>query len=120
MLTSVAGSPTGAARKTNRLTIAKIVAFAAIPIPTDTTTANTTPGAPTIRLTTYLKSRLHPAMSPPMPMSRIKAALRDTTTHTRIYDRSPKKFLDVSRVRRSDRDLQNDWSRSILSRKGGS
>src|SRR5580698_6113093 len=90
MLTNVAGSPTGAARNTNRLTIAKIVAFAATPIPIDITTTATIPGAPTNLRTTYLKSRTHPAIPTPELSPRI-----GTATHTTTYDSRSQMFPDA-------------------------
>ena len=56
--------PTGAALNTNRLTIAKIVAFAAIPSPIDTITASTNTGAFTSRRNVGLISASHAVIAP--------------------------------------------------------
>ena len=53
---SVQGLPTGAGRRTNRLTMEKMVAFAAMPRPIETTTARTKPGELARRRKVYVKS----------------------------------------------------------------
>ena len=45
MVTSVAGSPTGAGLRMNLLTMEKMVAFAAMPSPMERTMTKTRPGA---------------------------------------------------------------------------
>ena len=54
---SVEGSPTGAGRNTNRLTIAKIVAFAPIPSPIETTATSVIAGFFASVRTAYRRSR---------------------------------------------------------------
>jgi hypothetical protein len=59
---SAEGSPTGAGRSTNLLTMEKMVALAAMPRPMETMTARTIPGDLDSRRNVYARSYRQPPM----------------------------------------------------------
>src|SRR5579872_638866 len=62
MVINVLGSPTGGGRRTNRLTIEKMVELAAMPRPMEATTASTKPGNLESRRNAYVRSCRQAAM----------------------------------------------------------